>query len=264
MICDMSVTGLGRWESCVAFSSGRDISTGLPAADLSPPSSPSRMSTYTLFLHPQEGLYTDFGAPLLGYGVIDDIPSGPSRRESRLYGLFNNKATPSSEPPPKPSLFNRLLGTPKTRTATEKGSGRKRKLVRKKVKASSTRASSKPIKQDAAGARPGERRATQRSTLQRDNSWDVIEKQRVPLSSVAIGVGGVAAVGGYFLKRHWAQRNERLITDFVDDMSLQKFQCLRCQRLTTLMPGQQEDDVFTPDYTCPQCQSSRDMIVRKS
>src|SRR6056297_356240 len=66
---------------------------------------------------------------------LSPAASGPSRRESRLYGLFNNKATPSSEPPPKPSLFNRLLGTPRTRTATEKGSGRKRKLVRKKVKA---------------------------------------------------------------------------------------------------------------------------------
>ena len=46
--------------------------------------------------------------------------------------------------------------------------------------------------------------------------------------------------------------------------SLQKFQCLRCQRLTTLMPGQLEDEIFTPDYKCPQCKSTRDMVVRKS
>jgi len=46
--------------------------------------------------------------------------------------------------------------------------------------------------------------------------------------------------------------------------SLQKFQCMRCQRLTTLLPGQLEDEVFTPDYKCPQCKSTRDMIVRKS
>ncbi|KAM3569494.1 hypothetical protein VYU27_008405, partial [Nannochloropsis oceanica] len=42
--------------------------------------------------------------------------------------------------------------------------------------------------------------------------------------------------------------------------SLQKFQCLRCQRLTTLMPGQLEEDIFTPDYKCPQCKSTRDMV----
>lgn len=35
-------------------------------------------------------------------------------------------------------------------------------------------------------------------------------------------------------------------------------------RLTTLMPGQLEDEVFHPEYTCPQCGSGRDMVIRKS
>ncbi|KAM3567599.1 hypothetical protein VYU27_010260, partial [Nannochloropsis oceanica] len=48
--------------------------------------------------------------------------------------------------------------------------------------------------------------------------WDVIEKERVPLSSIVIGVGSAAAVGGYFFKRRWALRNEQLVNDFVDDM----------------------------------------------
>jgi hypothetical protein len=35
-------------------------------------------------------------------------------------------------------------------------------------------------------------------------------------------------------------------------------------RLTTLMPGELEDNVFHSEYTCPQCGSGRDMVIRKS
>ncbi len=35
-------------------------------------------------------------------------------------------------------------------------------------------------------------------------------------------------------------------------------------RLTTLMPGELEDDVFHAEYACPQCGSGRDMVIRKS
>ena len=30
------------------------------------------------------------------------------------------------------------------------------------------------------------------------------------------------------------------------------------------MPGQLEDEVFPPEYACPQCGSGRDMVIRKS
>lgn len=46
----------------------------------------------------------------------------------------------------------------------------------------------------------------------------MIEKERVPLSSIAAGAGGAAAVGGYFFRRYWTKRNEKLATEFVDDM----------------------------------------------
>ena len=50
------------------------------------------------------------------------------------------------------------------------------------------------------------------------HQWDIIEKERVPLSSIAIGAAGVTAVSGYFFQRWWTKRNEKLIVDFVDDM----------------------------------------------
>lgn len=48
--------------------------------------------------------------------------------------------------------------------------------------------------------------------------WDLIEKERVPLSSIAAGAGGAAVVGGYLFQRYWTMRNEKLASEFVDDM----------------------------------------------
>lgn len=142
------------------------------------------------------------------------------RRDTSLYGLFGGKAAPAPEPPAKTGLFSGLLGkkTTSAASATTGPDGRKRRLVRKKVKAaSSTREARKDVKKKDTKTE-GKKANMQRSTLQRDNSWDVIEKERVPLSSIVIGVGSAAAVGGYFFKRRWALRNEQLVNDFVDDM----------------------------------------------
>ncbi|GAB5033722.1 Hypothetical protein NocV09_01500370 [Nannochloropsis oceanica] len=142
------------------------------------------------------------------------------RRDTSLYGLFGGKAAPAPEPPAKTGLYSGLLGkkTTSAASATTGPDGRKRRLVRKKVKAaSSTREARKDVKKKDTKTE-GKKANMQRSTLQRDNSWDVIEKERVPLSSIVIGVGSAAAVGGYFFKRRWALRNEQLVNDFVDDM----------------------------------------------
>lgn len=40
----------------------------------------------------------------------------------------------------------------------------------------------------------------------------------MPLSSIAAGAGGAAVVGGYLFQRYWAKRNEKLASEFVDDM----------------------------------------------
>jgi hypothetical protein len=48
--------------------------------------------------------------------------------------------------------------------------------------------------------------------------WDVIEKQRVPLSSLLIGGGVATAVGSYFFNQWYAKRADKLVADFVDDM----------------------------------------------
>ena len=93
------------------------------------------------------------------------------RRDTSLYGLFGGKAAPAPEPPAKTGLFSGLLGKKKTTTAsTSTGlDGRKRKLVRKKVKATSaTREAKKEVKKDA--KLEGKKANVQRSTLQRDNS----------------------------------------------------------------------------------------------
>jgi Zn finger protein HypA/HybF involved in hydrogenase expression len=46
--------------------------------------------------------------------------------------------------------------------------------------------------------------------------------------------------------------------------SLERFECAKCRHLTTLMPGQLEDEVFHRDYKCPGCGTGRDMVIRKS
>ena len=93
------------------------------------------------------------------------------RRDTSLYGLFGGKAAPAPEPPAKTGLFSGLLGKKKLTTAsTSTGpDGRKRKMVRKRVKATSaTREAKKEVKKDA--KLEGKKANVQRSTLQRDNS----------------------------------------------------------------------------------------------
>jgi hypothetical protein len=45
---------------------------------------------------------------------------------------------------------------------------------------------------------------------------------------------------------------------------LQRFECARCRRTTTLMPGQLEEDLFPESYACPGCGAGRDMVLRKA
>jgi hypothetical protein len=47
--------------------------------------------------------------------------------------------------------------------------------------------------------------------------WDV-ERTRIPVSSVLVGGGVIAAVSTYFGQKWWTKRHAGLITDFVDDM----------------------------------------------
>jgi hypothetical protein len=60
--------------------------------------------------------------------------------------------------------------------------------------------------------------------------WDV-ERTRIPVSSVLVGGGVIAAVSTYFGQKWWTKRHAGLITDFVDDMvSLTFFFLLSCGR----------------------------------
>lgn len=125
--------------------------------------------------------------------------------------------------PPCRTSLQPLYGKPSNRGSNGKATGRAalKKVGGGERATRKTTAKAKSGKDSQAVSKRGDARGARsfkRQTLQRSNDWDVIEKQRVPLSSLLIGGGVATAVGSYFFNQWYAKRADKLVADFVDDM----------------------------------------------